>query len=379
MPGSPVRSVVIGSLVGLLCAVRPAAAIGAAAVAEAFVAAAGAVPGVAVTYSGAAGDGETVTISGVSATFGDATATLPNVVVSGIAPREGGGMTAARIAFDGGSITDPRGTLRWTTAAVEDAVIPLADEVKARARIRPFRALSMTALTVEAAALAAPIEIAASDVEVDEIADGIPANARFHASGVRLPTALIANTVLGVMATMMNYTEFVADISVDGVYDGDADSAVLEMLTIDVPTAGKLAVAAEASDFSIRNITDPDEEVSKEARAKARLESVQVRIENTGIVERFLDMQAQMLGGSRDDVRKQIVEGALPFALSFVKNVAFREEFQAAVAAFLNEPRSLTITAEPGEPVPLGQFVRAAARAPMTLPDLLAPRVEANN
>jgi hypothetical protein len=374
-----VRSAAAGMLLGLLCSVRPAAAIDPAAVAEAFVQAAGAVPGVAVTYAGASSDGESVTISNVSATFGDATAALPNVVVSGIAPREGGGMTAARVAFDGGSVADPRGTLRWTTAAVEDAVIPSSDEVTARSKIRPFRSLSMTALTVEAAALAAPIEIAAINFDVDEITDGIPTNAGFHAGGVKLPTTLIANTVLGVMATMMNYTEFVANISVNGVYDGDADSAVLEMLTIDVPTAGKLAVAAEASDFSIRKITDPDEEVSKEARAKARLESVQVRIENTGIVERFLDMQAKMLGGTRDDVRKQIVEGALPFALSFVKNVAFREEFQAAVAAFLNEPRSLTITAEPSEPVPLGQFVRTVARAPMTLPDLLAPRAEANN
>jgi hypothetical protein len=104
-----------------------------------------------------------------------------------------------------------------------------------------------------------------------------------------------------------------------------------------------------------------------------------VRIENAGFVERMLDMQAQMLGGTRDDVRSQLVDGALPFALSFVENEAFRTEALVALSAFLADPRSLTITFAPAEPVPLGQAIRTAARRPGALPDLLAPRMQANN
>jgi hypothetical protein len=104
-----------------------------------------------------------------------------------------------------------------------------------------------------------------------------------------------------------------------------------------------------------------------------------VRLDNAGFVERMLDMQAQMLGGTRDDVRSQLVDGALPFALSFVKNVAFRDQFQAAVQTFLQDPHSLTITFAPAKPVPLGEVMRTAARSPTALPDLLSPSVEANN
>lgn len=377
MPPLPVRSVALALLLGGFVAARPAAAMDPAAVADTLTQA---VADVAITYESAGGDSETVTINGVSATFRDDTvATLPTVVISGIAERAEGGFTAARIDFAGGSLADPRGSARWATAYLEDVVVPAAEEAGSRPKIRPFRTMSMAEIAVEAPTLATPVEIATIDFNADEVTDGMPSNVGFRATGVKLPTALVANTIVGVMATMMGYEEFVAEVSVDGVYDTAANTASLNALTVDVPTVGTLGVAAEASGFSIRGITDPNDEISKAARANARLDSVRVRIENAGIVERFLDMQAQMLGGTRDDVRKQIVDGALPFALSFVKNVAFREEFRSAAAAFLEDPRSLTITAEPEEPVPLGQFVRAVARAPATLPDLLATRVEANN
>ncbi|MEX2319406.1 MAG: hypothetical protein WD626_06100, partial [Bauldia sp.] len=74
----------------------------------------------------------------------------------------------------------------------------------------------------------------------------------------------------------------------------------------------------------------------------------------------------------------QIVDGALPFALSFVKNEDFRAEFRAAIADFLADPRSLTIVVEPPEPLPLGQVARTVLRSPMALPDLLDPSVEVN-
>lgn len=374
------RAAAAGLLFAAWCGSPASAAMDPVAAADALAAAAAAVPGASFTYDAATSDGATVTITGVTATWRETTvATVPVVVISDAQPTDVGGFTAARIGFDGGTITDPRGKVTWATGAIDDVVVPAASEIRDRAKVRPFGALSMGTLLVESPSLAAPIAVASFGTTIDQIADSLPSSVGFTAAGIALPVALIANSIVGVMATMMDYQEFVADLSVVGVYDTDAHTASLEALSIDVPDVGRIMATARASAFSIGAITDPDEEVAKQARADARLEAATVRIENTGIVERFLDMQAQMLGATRDDVRKQIVEGALPFALSFVKNVAFRDQFQAAVATFLADPRSLTIIAEPPEPVPLGQFMRAIARAPTTIPDLLAPRVEANN
>ena len=351
------------------------------AVADLLAGAVGAAGDASATYEAAAGDAAGVTITGFRATLADGTvASIPLVVVSAILPRDAGGFTAGRIDLDGGTVTAADRMLTWATASIEDVVVPPADEVKSHPKVRPFRKLSVTSLSLGGGALSAAIAAATLGFEVDEILDGgPPAAVRMDATGVRLPAGLLGNSFAGVIVGMLNYREFLADVSMDGIYDTAANTASIDTLAIDVATVGKVDVAARASGLSIRALTSPDDEISKAARANARLDSLRVRIDNAGFVERVLDMQAEMLGGTRDDVRAQIVNGALPFALSFVKNESFRDEFRAAIAAFLADPRSLTIVARPAEPVPLGQVARAIVRAPMTLPDLLAPTVEANN
>lgn len=332
-----------------------------------------------VTYDGATAAADSVTITAFSVALADGTrATVPAAVLSGILPREAGGFTAVSLNLDDGTLTLGDRTMTWAAAAFADVLVPSEEEVKARPKIRPFRQLEMVEMNVSGESLASPVHIASARIEVAEISEELPTSVKASASGVQLPAALLGNSFLSILVSMLNYQEFTADVSVDGIYDPPENTAILQALTVDVATVGKVDIAAAASNFSINGVTDPDPEVAQAARSAARLDSARVRIENAGFVERMLAMQAEMLGGTPEDVRKQIVDGALPFALSFVKNEAFRNEFRAEVAEFLAEPRSLTIAFAPAEPLPLGQVTRAILRAPFTLPDLLAPTVTAN-
>ncbi|MCR4283029.1 MAG: hypothetical protein NUV72_08400, partial [Bauldia sp.] len=332
-------------------------------------------------YDSATGNGDSITLTGFRLTLADGSAvTVPALIFTGVAERDAGGFTAVKIVFNDGAATARGNTATWASASAEDVIIPTPDEAKHHAKLRPFRAISATGIILAGTDFAAPISLATVVGEIGDIIDGQPpAEVLFRATGVRLPAAIFAGSVAGAIIGMLDYKEFVADVSMDGTYDTDANTATVDRLAIDVPTVGKITLAAKASGFSIRAITDPNPEVSKAGRASARLDTASLRLDNAGFVERMLDMQAGMLGGTRDDVRAQLVDGALPFALSFVENEAFRNQFQAAMAAFLADPRSLTITAAPASPVPLGQVMRTAARSPATLPDLLAPTVEANN
>ncbi|MEX0696885.1 MAG: hypothetical protein WD099_05030 [Dongiaceae bacterium] len=335
--------------------------------------------GVSASYDDASGDAGAVTVSGLRVTLSESVVlSIPTVVLVNVAPRETGGFVAARIDFDNGTLSSAEYELTWAAATVEDVVIPAAAEVRTHPKIRPFATMSLTTVSLGGPALSVPIESAGINVDVEDITDDAPTNVRVNAAALRLPAALLANSIAGVIVGMLNYSEFLAEVSLHGVYDTAADTASLQTLAVDIATVGKLDLRANASDFSIRAITDPDEEVAKQARADARLDSLTLRIDNAGFVERVLDMQAAMLGGTRDDVRTQIVDGALPFALSFVKNEDFRAEFRAAIADFLADPRSLTIVVEPPEPLPLGQVARTVVRSPMALPDLLDPSVEVN-
>jgi hypothetical protein len=379
MSALSVRSAALGFLLWGGFAQPGLAQTDAVAVATAFVGAVEALGDIEVAYDEATSAGDTVTIAGLRVTLPDTVeAVVPALVLSGVAPRDAGGFTAAVVQADGGSATVRGKTLTWATASFADVIVPDQAEVTERQKIRPFRSLAMTGIGINGEGLAAPVEVATANLEVGEIADTTPTGITASATGVRLPASLIGTSIVGVIVGMLNYTEFTADISLDAEYDDVANSAILNELAVDVQTVGKLTAAGTATNFSIRGLSDPDPDAAQAARSAARLQALSVRVDNAGFVERMLAMQAEMLGGTADDVRKQIVDGALPFALSFVKNEEFRTLFRAEIGEFLQDPRSLTLTIAPKEPVPLGQVARTILRAPLTLPDLLAPTVAAN-
>jgi hypothetical protein len=347
-------------------------------VGDLLVAAAKATAQAELAYAAANADGGVIIVSDVRVAVPSRNGTIavPKVAISGAVERPGGGFTAATIAFDGGSATIPLGTVTWQTASMADAIVPSADEVAARSRGRPFRTLTLSGVKVDDAEGGDPITIDSVTVDVADIVEGSPTAFTVHATGARVPTAFIANPIVGAMLTRLGYEAIAADVTLAGEYDMAADTVSLKPLTIDAAEVGKIAVTAKFSGMSVGDLSDPEK--SKEARAAARLDAMTVRFDDAGFVARMLEMQAGMMGGTADDVRAQLVYGALPFALSFVDNESFRQSFQTAIESFLADPHSLTITASPSAPVPLGQVMRTALRKPLDLPDLLSPDVVAN-
>ena len=374
----------VGSAVGavlLLFVVAPALAAGpdAAAVAKALADAVAASGEATLAYASATADGDTVTLNDAVVTLAAdrGTVSVPALVLTGVAARTPGGFTAASLAADNGTAKGRSRTVTWKTASLANVIIPTADEVATRATIRPYQSLNAANLTYVRGDPANAVTVESVTSEVGDPTSEGPSRILVHATGVHLPAALLTNSVVSTMVAMLHYDEFVADITVDSAYDTTADTITLNALSLDVANVGKLTLSGAVSHLSLRGLSDPKK--SAEARAAAQLDRLSVRIDNAGFVQRMLEMQAQLLGGTPDDVRTQIVDGALPFALSFVSNTDFRDQFQSAVAAFLSDPRSLTINSSPTAPVPLGQALRTAARSPGSLPDLLSLSVQANN
>ena len=347
-------------------------------IADMLAAAAAATGELTLTYESVAADEDTVILTGVRLALADeAVMTIPSLIVVGVVEREGGGFTADRIVLDGGTVESSHGAAAWETAVVEDVVVPAANEVAARSRIRPFRKLTLGGLVASEAELPDPLAVTTLSVQVGELTDDKPTSVLVQATGAELPASVVTNPIGAAMIDGLGYAELLADAVIDLDYDPSADTVVLHGLMVDAVEFGRVAVTASFSGLSFRALTDPEE--SAAARSAARLDAMTVRFDDGGLVGRMLDMQAEMLGGTRDEVREQLVYGALPFALSFVENAEFRGQFLAAAAAFLEDPRSLTVTVAPQAPVPLGEVMRTALRTPLKLPDLLTANVAAND
>jgi hypothetical protein len=330
-----------------------------------------------LAYDKVSAKGEDITLTGIKVSFGtDNTITFPSLVITSAAERPGGGFTAKHMAFDAGSAHASEGDAKWATAAFDDVIVPSAQEIDGHAKVRPFGKMTLGNLSFAETPKGAPVTAANLTIDVGPVSDAAPTTVKINATGVKMPVAFINNPIGTAMISRMGYTEFNATVAVDSVYDTAKNAITINSLTVDAPTVGKLAFAAKFSDTSLGGLADPEQ--ATDARAAARLDSVSLRFDDGGFVGKMLAMQADLYGGSKDDVRDALVYGALPLVLNYVKNVAFRQQFMDAASAFLANPKNFTVTANPPMPVPLGEAVRIALHAPLELPDLLSPQVAAN-
>ena len=379
MIGKPLRSVACGLLLAATVTTAHAAA-DPQRIAELLAAAVAASGEGQLTYGAASADGADITISDVklSLTAKDGAVSVPKVVISGAAERAPGGFSADSVTFDAGSATSSDGGAKWQTATATGVIVPSADEVKARARVRPFTGLTLGTVELNDAGAPDPMTVAALDVAFGDVADGAPIDVVVKATGASVPATFVANPIALAVLDRLGYDKVEADITMESVYDPNADTVDIRSLTIDAADIGKIAMTGKFSGLSLHGLSDPKE--SKAARAAARLE----RHDRPLRRRRLRQAHARHAGGhagwharrrARGAGRRRAAGGA---ELRRQRR-ASANSFLAAVGTFLEDPRSLTLTAAPKEPVPLGQVMRTALHSPLSLADLLAPDVVANH
>jgi hypothetical protein len=369
-------------LIVVLAAAGASAAPDARAVADALVAAFGANGKAVATYDNAAADGDTITVSGFKAAQPkrtDRDITIATVVIAGAAERQPGGFTAASMTFSDGSVSDKEGVLKWQTAVVANAVVPTPDEIRSLSnKVLPFSTASVSGITFTNPELAQPIDIAKADLAMAADDKGEPNSVTFTTTGIHLPaSAFDAPEVRGVMQGL-GYTDLVLSVGFDIGFDTSADKLALRSFAVDVGEVGKLEITGAFSKVKVHDMVDSGADSKPADKPKPDLDALSIRFDNAGVIERALDMQAQILGTTRADVAAQWPI-ALMFLMGDVGGMDFQQKVQTAVTAFLQSPKSLTISMTPATPVPFDEMVKTFADDQTKLPDLLAVEITVNN
>jgi len=255
--------------------------------------------------------------------------------------------------------------------------VPSADEIKAKAKIRPFSKMDIANLNVSGGDLPVPLAIASVGVALDLDEGGLPRDFALNVASISVPAEIIAQADDDFRQLMegLGYTSLMVNLVVEGGYETGSDRLTVRSFAIDAADVGKFSLTGVISGVKASDMAGDG---NPDALANGKLESLSIRFDNAGVVERALDMQAKMMGASRDDIVAQL-NGALPFMLNAINNPAFQEKVAKAGQAFLTDPKSLTITANPAQPVPFQEIMGSAMSAPQTLPDTLAIDVTANN
>ena len=370
-----IRSLALGG-VALWIIAGPAGAVEATDVADQIVAAMKASDNTDVKYESAEASGDNVTITGLTATNpGGGTITVPSMLITGAELRSGGGFTADQMDADGVSIADSGTTVTWEAAKFTDVTIPSADEVAAESRMSPFSELDITGIKIAESGTSAAITIADVDMKVQIDDKGVPTDLDLAMDSFYIPSEVFqAEPEMGAMLKQLGYDDLTMNIAVSGSYITDGDKLDLRNFTLDLTDVGKLQIGAKIAGVSMTEFADKGPDA---IGPDSILESLSLRFDNAGIVEKGLDMQAQQMGVSREDMVTQLT-GALPLMLNALQNPAFQEQVASAATTFLNDPKSIEVSASPANPVSFQEIMGAAMMNPGQISDLLSLQINAN-
>ncbi len=362
-------------LIAILAAAGASAAPDAHAVADALTAAFGASGKAQASYADATASGDTVTITGFKAVEPKRTGrdvTIATIIVAGVADRQRGGFTATSITFDDGSAAYRQGTMTWKEAVVANAIIPSADEIKSLSnKVLPFTTASVSGISMSDPELTQPVDIAKVDLAMAADANGEPNSVTFSTTGVHLPaSAFKAPEVRGMMQGL-GYSDLVLSVAFDAGFDSGADTFTLRSFAVDITDVGKLAISGKFSDVKVHNMVNTGADAKPAPKQTPSLDALTVRFDNAGVVERALDMQAQLLGTTRDDVASQWPM-LLMFLIGDSGGMDFQQKVQTALTDFLKSPKSITVTLSPPAPVSFDKVAAAVGGDQAKLPELLA-------
>ncbi|HTO30194.1 MAG TPA: hypothetical protein VL202_03285 [Pararhizobium sp.] len=187
------------------------------------------------------------------------------------------------------------------------------------------------------------------------------------------------------------------EMTAKGSWEIATGNVSLEEYAFDFANVGRLALAFDFSGYTLEFMkslqeamkaqeANPNKEEANQALGLAMMGLVQqltfnsasVRFDDATITKRALDYIGGQQGVSGDQLA-QSLKGMVPLIMAQLNVPELQNQVSTAVNAYLDAPKSLTISAEPAQPVPFPMIIGAAMGAPNTVPSVLGVKVTAND
>ena len=266
----------------------------------------------------------------------------------------------------------------------------------ARRRCKPRR-MFRSSMNVARKTSSGPITLEASGMTFTSDGylatwDGDPATgagkAEFKLANVLIPENVLATMDTSGMLKQLGYSSLSFDVGGNGEvsvaaenfgFDFDIYYAGKDMATIKIGAgAGTIPFTLITELQSMEGNAQPDPNKLMPLVQGIEVSRVRMRFEDQSITKKILPMIAAMQG--MDEATLKASAGAIvQLGLAELKNPAFTAQVVAAVNAFLNDPRSITITAKPAQPVTVMQLMQLDPANPGAAIDQLGVSVTAND
>lgn len=328
------------------------------------------------TYESAVLDGDRVTITGLSIsdeadqTVGE----VSEIVVVNPQLRDEVGFIAEEITLIDGNLVVDAVALVWESVTLMDVVVPPEADLAAEAGPEIPLAGGVVRGLILNLSQTGDVAMAGLTIELGEVVEGVPYSVFITIDDVEVPMDLADSQPFSIVREM-GFASLIMDLTISGTFDSENDTLLADSVDVAIQDFGHLDISGVFSGLPLGMLQEPGG--VEEVLAAAKVESLEARFENGGAMDAFLRVQAELTGVAPEDVAVGLAFVVQAYLQTFDDPDLLRQ-VGPAVTAFLRDPRTISLVAAPGEPVPLMEIVGLVLSAPTALPSLLELVVTAN-
>lgn len=354
--------------------------------------------GVTIGYSGVSVSGDTVTVDGVEVrtTGMRQPARVGRITFDGVEEDGSGGYTVETVSFPNINQSRDGVTVVANDLELTGLVIPAAVQAGTIESLLIYDTASTGAITVTnrgrqvfaTSGMEANIDRLAGDTGL--AFDATLSDIEADLSQIKDPKARDAIGKLGL-------ERLSGRITMKGSWELASGLITLEEQAFDFNDVGRLNLSLAISGYTLdflKSMQDALKTVEsnanqEEARQALGLSmmgllqqltfnSASITFEDDTLTRKLLDFAGSQQGVSGEQMA-QALKGLAPIMIAQLNMPELQNQLSQAISTYLDDPRSLTITARPQNPVPFPMILGAAMGAPNTIPQVLGVTVSAND
>ncbi|OYR18799.1 hypothetical protein [Brucella thiophenivorans] len=187
---------------------------------------------------------------------------------------------------------------------------------------------------------------------------------------------------------------FNGSVSSKGTWLPKSGDATLDQLEINAKELGKIDIHGAIGGYDLafleavretqQNMTKAD--ADKDAAGLAilglaeqlSLKNLTIRFDNDTLTQKLLDYYGKQQGSDGKALGQQL-KMMVPLMATQLKNPEFVQQLKAATDKYFDDPKSLTLTASPDQPVSFASIVATVSLDPTKIIQLLKVGIDANN
>ncbi|WP_404927075.1 hypothetical protein [Mesorhizobium sp. ORM16] len=351
--------------------------------------------GVDISWTGVTGDNASMVLQGVSIKPGAEKEALAigDVKLEGVTEANGG-YDIATVSTSAFEHSKDGVTLNLSPLVIHDMMVPASGASGPLGSLMMYKSAELSNMRVKIADKAA-FSMDGLAIEITPPADGQAMKFTGTTEKFNADLTLVEDPTSKEVINALGYQNIAGNFEMAGTWQPTDGKMELSKYNISVENAGTLGMTFDLGGYTLdfikslqemqKKMAAQPEGADNSAQGMAMLgllqqlsfNSASIRFDDDLLTGKVLDYVGKQQGMSGKDIANQ-AKAIVPFGMAQLNNPELTAQVTAAVGKYLDDPKSLEISAKPPASVPFALIMAGAMSNPTDLPKTLGVTVKAN-